>query len=85
MEKNNKTKEIDVKNCICCYFDDIININNLDLDKLLLNEKAYENILWCCIFDDRVRCLILLKINISDIYSHKYMIIKIILEDDSKM
>ena len=84
MERNNKTKEIDVKNCICCYFDDIININNLDLDKLLLNEKAYENILWR-IFDDRVGCLILLKINISDIYSHKYMKLKIILEDDSKM
>ena len=32
METNNELKENDIKNCICGYFDDIININDLDLD-----------------------------------------------------
>ena len=30
----NKLKEIDIKNRTCYYFDDIININDLDLDNV---------------------------------------------------
>ena len=47
MERNNEIKETGIKNCIYCYFNDIININNLDFDIILLNEIAYENILIC--------------------------------------
>ena len=43
METNNELKENYIKNSICGYFDDIININDLDLDNILLNEKTREN------------------------------------------
>ena len=45
MESNNKLKGIDIKNCTCYYFDDKININDIDLNNILLDEKSYENIL----------------------------------------
>ena len=41
MESNNELKEIDIKNCIWFCFDHIININDLDLDKIL-DEKSYK-------------------------------------------
>ena len=47
MENNDKLKEIDIKNCTCYYFDDIIKIEAFDFDKILINEKSYENILVC--------------------------------------
>ena len=37
-------KENDVKNHVCYYFSGIININDLDLDSILLDEKSYENL-----------------------------------------
>ena len=45
MESNDKLKEIDIKNCTCYYFHDIIKIEDLDLDNILTDEKSYENIL----------------------------------------
>ena len=45
MESNNKLKETDINNHTFYYFDDIININNLNLNNILLNEKSYQNIL----------------------------------------
>ena len=46
MESNDKLKEIDIKNCIFYYFDDMIKIEDLDLDNILINKKSYENILF---------------------------------------
>ena len=43
--RNNELKKIDIQNSRCCYFDDIININDLDLANILLKEKSHENIL----------------------------------------
>ena len=40
-----KIKEIDIKNCTCYYFNDIIKIENFDLDNILIDEQSYENIL----------------------------------------
>ena len=37
MVNNNELKEINIKNCTCSYFDDIISINYLDLDSILLD------------------------------------------------
>ena len=39
----NKLKEIDIKNRTCYYFDDIININDLDLDNVyeMKNNKVF--------------------------------------------
>ena len=49
MESNDKLKEIDIKNCICYYFDDIIKIEDFHLDSILIDEKSYENNLVCII------------------------------------
>ena len=45
MESNNEFKEINTENRTCYYFDDMTNINDLDLEHILLDEKTYENIL----------------------------------------
>ena len=42
MESNNLLKEIDIENRTCYYWDDVININDLDLDNILLDEKSCE-------------------------------------------
>ena len=39
-----KLKYIDIKNRICFFFDDMINIKNLGLNKLKINENSYKNI-----------------------------------------
>ena len=41
MESNDKLKEIDIKNCTCYYFNNIIKIEDFDFD----NVKSYKNIL----------------------------------------
>ena len=40
MESNDKLKEIDIKNHTCHYFENIININDLNLD-ILIGQKLY--------------------------------------------
>ena len=42
---SNKLKEIDIKNCTYYFFDDVINIRNLDPNKTKIDEKSYKNIL----------------------------------------
>ena len=44
MVSNDKLKEIDLKNHTCCYFETIININDLNPD-ILIDQKLYGNIL----------------------------------------
>ena len=45
MRSNDKLKEIDIKNRMCYYFDDIIQIEDFDLDNILIGETSYEIIL----------------------------------------
>ena len=45
MEVSIELKEINIKNHTCYYFDDIININGLDLDNILLDETTHQNTL----------------------------------------
>ena len=45
MARNYELKENDIKIRICYYFDNIINVNDLNLDNILLDEIWYENIL----------------------------------------
>ena len=34
-----------IKNGTCCYFDDIIKLEDFDLDNILIDQKPHENIL----------------------------------------
>ena len=42
---SNKVKHIDIKNCACYFFDDIINIKNFNLNNVKIYEKSYKDIL----------------------------------------
>ena len=37
--------DIDIKNSTCYFFDDVVNIKNLGLNKINTDEKSYKNIL----------------------------------------
>ena len=43
--KNNEFKKVRIKNLTCCYFDDIINLEDFDIDNILIVEKPHANIL----------------------------------------
>ena len=40
-----KFKEKDIKNCTYYFFNDMINIKNLDPNKIKIDENSYKNIL----------------------------------------
>ena len=44
MEINNEFKEINIKNRTFYYFDDILEIENVNLGNVSIDEKLYENI-----------------------------------------
>ena len=45
VDRNDELKQINIKNCACYYFDDIIKIEDFDIDNILIDEKSYKNIL----------------------------------------
>ena len=45
MESNEKLKEINIKNGMYYYFDDIIKTEDFDFDNILIDGKSYKNIL----------------------------------------
>ena len=44
MENKNEFKKFNIKNCTCCYFDDIIEVEDINVDNVLLVENSYKNI-----------------------------------------
>ena len=44
MESSN-LKEINIENCMCYDFDDIIQIEDSNFDNILINERSFKNIL----------------------------------------
>ena len=42
---NNEYKEVRIKNLTCCYFNDIIKLEDFDLGNMLIDRKSHENIL----------------------------------------
>ena len=42
---SDRFKEIDLKNCTYYFFDDMINIKNLDLTKIVIDEKSNKKVL----------------------------------------
>ena len=47
MESKNEFKKIDIKNCTCSYFDDVMKVEDINAYNILLDTKTYENILAC--------------------------------------
>ena len=43
---SNNFEDIYIKNHTCYFFDDIINIKTLDLNKIKIDQKAYKNIMY---------------------------------------
>ena len=56
--ENNEFKKVSIKIRMCCYFDDIIKLEDFDFDNILTYEKSHENIL---IYDISYKTLIVLK------------------------
>ena len=44
MKSKNELKETDIKNRVCYYFNDIINVTKISFRYSLLNKKLHENI-----------------------------------------
>ena len=44
--ENNELKNVSIKNRMCCYFNDLIIIEDFDFDNILLDEKPNGNILF---------------------------------------
>ena len=40
MECKNELKKIDIKNCTCYYFDDIMRVVEIDFDNILFKKKT---------------------------------------------
>ena len=51
MESNDKLKEIDIRIRACYYFNGKINIEDLDPDSILTDEKWYKNIIVISVLD----------------------------------
>ena len=45
MESNDELKEINIKNCACYYFNDLIEIEDFDLNNILIDEISIQNVL----------------------------------------
>ena len=58
-----KVKDIDIKNQIYNFFNDIIDIKNLDPNNIKIEEKSYKNILIYYIGYKTIKDLIYVKIN----------------------
>ena len=42
--ENNELKKVCIESRTCCYFDDIIKLEDFYIDNILIDEKLYENI-----------------------------------------
>ena len=60
---SNKFKDIDIKNHMYYFFNDIINMKNFDPNKIKIDEKSYKNILIYCIGYVTIKDLKYVKIN----------------------
>ena len=54
MESNDELKEIDIKDCMCYYFYDIIKIEDFDFGNILKDEKSCENLVYNILFKNLV-------------------------------
>ena len=40
VDRNDELKQINIKNCACYYFHDILKIEDFDIDNILIDEKS---------------------------------------------
>ena len=45
IERKGKLKKTDIKNCTSYYFDDTMEVENINFDNILLDKNLYKNIL----------------------------------------
>ena len=45
MENKNEFKKVSIKNWTCYYFDDKMEVEDINVDRNLLDKKSYKNIL----------------------------------------
>ena len=45
VESKNEFKKINIKNHTCYYLDDIMEVENINVDNILIDEKSYQHIL----------------------------------------
>ena len=75
---SNSIKGIEVKNCMCYFFDDIISIKNLEQNNVKTDEKSYKNI---SIYYNRYVTIKDLKyVQINDV-NPLYLFFSIVFED----
>ena len=43
--ENNEIKNIPIKNCMCYYFHEMVELGDFDLDNISIDEKSHESIL----------------------------------------
>ena len=60
---SNEVKEIHIKNRTCYFLDDIINMKNLDPNKIKIDKKSYKDIFIYCIGYLTLKNLSYIKIN----------------------
>ena len=60
---SNKFKDIDIKNHMYYFFNDIINMKNFDPNKIKIDENSYKNILIYCIGYVTIKDLKYVEIN----------------------
>ena len=62
----NKVKDIDIKNCTYYFFDDIINIKNINSNNIKIDERPYKDILIYYIAYMKIKDSKYVKINIAN-------------------
>ena len=45
MENKNEFKKFNIKNCTCYYFNDIMEVENINIDRILLDKKSFKKII----------------------------------------
>ena len=68
MQSNNKLKEIDIKNRICYYFDNIIKFKDFDFNNILIDENFIYS---------SIRYLMGVKNVITYVISHNYVKVRV--------
>ena len=54
METSDELKEINIKNCMFCYINDITKTKDFDFDNILIHDKPYKKQFWFITFHTKL-------------------------------